>query len=125
MYTHCCYAGLIGNWKKLKSANEAYKDLKQIADDWEELATQLLPTTHASVINTIKANCNYHDAAQKALYKVLCKWRECTKSEQRNWETLNNAAKRYDDHTLEKYIKDHYLEGEISCIMMCCTLLLI
>ena len=115
---------LIGNWKKLTSPNEAYNDLKQIVEKWEELATQLLPDNHASVIYTIKANCNFRDAAQKALYEVLRKWRDSTTKEYRNWKTLNNAAKKYEDYTLEEYMKCHNLKGEVSCIIMCCTLLL-
>ena len=110
---------LIGNWKKLTSANEAYKDLKQIAAYWEKLATQLLPDEHANVINTIKANCNFRDAAQKALFEVLHKWRDCSTKEHRNWKTLNNVAKKYDDYTLEKYMKDNHLKGEVSCRVMC------
>ena len=106
---------LSGKWKELKSANEACYHLKHLAEDWEDLATQLLPDKHVSIINIIKADCHYHDEAQKALYKVLCEWMQCTRCDQRKWSTLCNAAKRYDDNSLEVYMEKHHLEGEFSC----------
>ena len=97
----------------MKSANEAYSNLKHLAEDWGDLAIQLLPDKHVSIIKTIKADCHYHDEAQKALHKVLCKWMQYTRSDQRKWATLCDAAKKYDDNSLEVYMKDHHLEGEL------------
>ena len=106
---------LSGKWKKLKSANEAYSNLKHLAGDWEELATQLLPDKHVSIIKTIKADCHYHDEAQKALYEVLCKWMQCTRCDQRKWATLCDAAKKHNDNSLEEYMQVRDLKGELLC----------
>ena len=114
MNSYCFNLLVIEKWEKLTSANEVYTHLKQIAEDWKEIATQLLPEKHVTIINTIETNSTYCNAAQKALYEVLCKWKQCTKCEQRNWETLCSVAQRNGDVSLEEYMKENHLKGKFS-----------
>ena len=67
-------------------------------------------------LNTIESDCFHNDASKKALDEVLNKWLDCTVGEKRIWQTLCDAATKYEDDSLEKYIEVNKLKSEFSCV---------
>ena len=93
-------------WKPLEMA-ALLRLLQPVESSWKELARYLLREELQCKVNTIEADCFRNEATQKALDDVFSKWLERTVGAKRAWQTLCDAAMKYGDMSLEKYIKEN------------------
>ena len=99
-------------WKPLEMAT-MLQLLQPVESSWKVLARYLLKEELQFKVNTIETDCFRNDASLKALDDVFSKWLERTVGAKRTWQTLCDAAKKYGDRSLEKYIQENdELKGE-------------
>ena len=87
--------------------------LQPVESSWKTLGRYLLRDELQCKIATIENDCFHNDASKRALDDVLNKWLECTAGEKRTWQTLCDAAEKYGDDSLEKYIEKNELKSEL------------
>ena len=87
--------------------------LRPVASSWKKLADYLLRNDLQYKIGVIESDCFYDNTSERALDDVLSKWLECTSRPKRNWQTLCNAANKYGDNSLEKYMEANSLGSEL------------
>ena len=88
--------------------------LKPVEYRWKELAYNLLKDELIFNVNTIETNCFQRNDAKVALTEVLKEWH--TKRTVQTWQTLNNAAKKTGDVSLEKYMQKNGLESKFQYV---------
>ena len=99
-------------WKPLEMA-DLLRLLQPVASSWETLAGYLLRDDLQYNIGVIQSNCFYNNIGGRALDDTLSKWLQCTPGPKRNWQTLCDAANKYGDNSLEKYMEANSLGSEL------------
>ena len=108
-----CITNTTVKWKPLE-LGDLLRLLQPVESSWKELADLLLKNKLQYKINTIESDAFHDNTSERALGDVLRKWLQSTPQSKRNWQTLSNAAKKYEDDSLEKYIEANCLESEFS-----------
>ena len=103
----------IVKWKPLEMA-DLLRLLQPVESSWDTLGRDLLKDKLEYKIDTIESDCFHDDNSRKALDEVLSKWRSCTVSAKRTWQTLCETAERHNDVSLEKFIQENWIERKFS-----------
>ena len=104
-------------WKPLKPA-DLYRLLQPVESSWKELGRCILKEDVRYKIKTFDSDSNFKNYGKKALDDVMEEWLRIT-TEERNWKTLCNAAKKYKDGSLEDYVTVNALESEFYIANQC------
>ena len=68
---------------------------------------------HSATTQAIEADCRYDRTSDDGLREVIIKWKSRTYKKEQTWQKLLDVSKEIDDHTLESYLVEHNLSGEI------------
>ena len=87
--------------------------LQPIESSWRTLGYELLEDKLSYKIDTIESNCFHNHTYVAALDDVLKKWLDWATGTERSWQTLCDAAKKYGNNSLEKFLTENSLKSEL------------
>ena len=87
--------------------------LQPVESSWRTLGVELLDDKLCFKIDVIESNCFHKNTYVAALDDVLKKWLDMATGTERSWQTLCNAAQKYGNNSLEKYLAENGFQSEL------------
>ena len=95
--------------------------LQPIESSWRTLGYELLEDKLSYKIDTIESNCFHNHTYVAALNDVLKKWLDWATGTERSWQILCDAAKKYGNNSLEKFLTENSLKSELMYYLSTAT----